>query len=62
MKEWIYGSTNPHFIFRDGFSHVSKIHIKPRLATYSEWFVEEGKGVVLPREESLYISNIEKVF
>lgn len=62
MKEWIYGSTNPHFIFWDPYFHISKIHMKPRLAIFSEWFVGERKGVVLLVEEILCILNINKFF
>lgn len=59
---WIYGFTNPHLIFWDICFHISKIHMKPRLTTFSEWFVKEGKGTVFLVEEILHILNIDKFF
>lgn len=41
---------------------VLPTQLYPRLATYSEWFVEEEKGAILFTEEILCILNIEELF
>lgn len=51
-----------HTLSFDTFFHISKIHVKPRRATYSEWFVGEGKCTVLLIEEMLCILILIRSF